>query len=171
VLRVTPHQQQGQKPRSQEAKTAIVHHPVHQSSSTVFVSGPDRERISVTQLVGASQIGDEDFVTALRQTIEQSGLFAHVLNDKTAKYQLRAVITHIDRTYFGFDMTTSMEVDYTLSRNESTQVVWHKAITSSYTAPFRAALHGNARTQLAAEGAARNNIEQAIQEMSKLGLE
>jgi hypothetical protein len=49
--------------------------------------------------------------------------------------------------------------------------VWHKTITSSYTAPFSAAFVGVTRLRLAMEGAARKNIEQAIQDISQLRLE
>lgn len=153
--------------------TAVPHFPVHQSPSTIVVSVPGGGGTSVTiLLVWASPIWGKDFATALQQSMEQSRLFAHVVKDGTANYQLRAFITKFDPPpLFGLSMTVSMEVDYTLSRNESKQVMWHKAITSNYTEPFSAAFRGSTRLQLATEGAARNNIEQAIQEMSQLGLE
>jgi len=54
---------------------------------------------------------------------------------------------------------------------EPKQVVWHKALTSGHTAPFSAAFVAATRLRLAMEGAARMNIEQAIQEISQLRLE
>jgi hypothetical protein len=155
----------GAKP---EAMTAVLTIPVHQSPSTVAVSvlgGRD------TSAMGASQISDEDFATALRQSIEQSKLFARVSDEGTTNYQLQAFITQVNHPYFGASMTVSMEVDYTLSRTQPKQTVWHKTMTSSYTAPFSAAFVGATRLRLAMEGAARRNIEQAIQEISQLRLE
>jgi len=155
----------GAKP---EAMTAVLHLPVHQSPSTVAVlvsGGRD------TSAMGVSQISDEDFTTALRQSIEQSRLFARVLTDGSANYQLQAFIVGVNHPYFGGSMAVSMEVDYTLSRTQPKQVVWHKAMTSSYTAPFSAAFVAATRLRLAMEGAARKNIEQAIQDISQLRLE
>ena len=68
-------------------------------------------------------------------------------------------------------MTVSMEVNYHLARTELKQVVWQRAVSSTYTAPFSEAFVGVTRLRLANEGAARKNIEQAIQEMSQLQLE
>lgn len=154
-----------------EAMTAVLHLPVHQSwqsSSTVSVSVVGG---SPTSSIGMSQISDEDFAAALQQSIEQSKLFARVLTDGTGDYRLLAFIAQLDHPFIGTSLTVSMEVDYTLSRNQSTQVVWRKAITSSYTAPFSAAFVAATRLRLAMEGAARKNIEQAMQEISQLRLD
>jgi hypothetical protein len=155
----------GAKP---EAMTAVVQMSVHQSQSTVVVSVLGG---SPTSAMWKSQISDEDFAVALRQSIEQSRLFAHVLVDGAGSYQLQAFIAQLNQPMFGASMTVSMEVDYTITKSEPKQVVWHKSIVSSYTAPFSAAFAGVTRLRLANEGAARKNIEQAILEMSRLRLE
>jgi len=108
---------------------------------------------------------------ALRQSIEQSGLFAQALKEGSAEYLLQAFIAQINQPFFGSSMTVSMEVNYHLTRTELKQVVWQKAVSSTYTAPFGEAFVAATRLQLANEGAARKNIEQAIQEMSQLRLE
>ncbi len=151
-----------------EAMTAVLHLTAHQSPSTVVVSVLGGR---ATSAMGVSQISDDDFASALRQSIEQSRLFAHALTEGAANYQLQAFITQVNHPFFGTSMTVSMEVDYTLSRNQPKQIVWHKTMTSSYTAPFSAAFAGATRLRLAIEGAARKNIEQAIQEISQLQLE
>jgi len=51
------------------------------------------------------------------------------------------------------------------------QVVWEKVVTSTYTVPFHVNIVAATRALLATEGAARTNIEQAIQEISLLRLE
>jgi len=152
----------------QEAMIAQIHMPVHKSPSNVVVAVIGGRETSV---MGSSQISDEDFAQALRQSIEQSGLFAQALTDGLSKYLLQAFIVQINQPMFGGSLTVSMEVNYTLARTEPKQVVWQKAVSSSYTAPFSEAFVAVKRLRLANEGAARKNIEQAIQEMFQLQLE
>lgn len=155
----------GAKP---EAMTATVQTPIHQSPSTVAVSVLGG---SATSAMWKSQISDEDFAAALRQSIERSKLFAGVPKDGIGNYQLQAFIAQLNQPMFGASMTVSMEVDYTITKSEPKQAVWHKSIVSNYTAPFSAAFVGATRLRVANEGAARKNIEQAILEMSQLRLE
>lgn len=151
-----------------EAMIAQIHLPVHKSPSNIVVAVIGGRE---TQATGASQISDEDFSHALRQSIEQSGLFAQALNEGSSKYLLQAFIVKINQPMIGLSMTVSMEVDYALARTEPKQVLWQKAVSSTYTAPLSEAFVGVTRLRLANEGAARENIEQAIQEMSQLQLE
>ncbi len=111
-----------------------------------------------------AQIADEDFAQALRKSIMQSGLFRKALEKGLATYQLHAFIAQINHPIFGMSSTVvaSMEVNYTLARTTPKEVLWQKAVVSTFTA---------LSLQSAKEGAARKNIEQAIQEMSQLQLE
>jgi hypothetical protein len=68
-------------------------------------------------------------------------------------------------------MTVTMEVEYTVSKIETKERVWRKAISSAYTAAFSEAFIGATRLRMATEGAARKNIEQVMQELSNLHLE
>lgn len=151
-----------------EAMIPQIHLPVHKSQSNVVVEVIGGKETSAMWL---SQISDEDFSHALRQFIEQSGLFTQALKIGSSKYLLQAFIVQINQPVLGVDMTVSMEVNYHLARTELKQVVWRKAISSTYTASFSDAFVGATRLRLANEGAARKNIEQAIQEMSQLQLE
>jgi hypothetical protein len=151
-----------------EAMIAQIHLPIHKSPSNVVVSVIGGRE---TSALGKSEIADEDFSHALRQSIEQSGLFAQALKDGSAEYLLQAFIAQINQPFFGGSMTVSMEVNYSLTRTEPKQVVWQKAVYSTYTAQIGEAFVAATRLQLANEGAARKNIEQAIQEMSQLRLE
>jgi len=138
-----------------------VNAPVHKSLSDVNVTVVGGEEASVMIL---ARIADEDFAEALRESIMQSGLFRKALEKGLATYQLHAFIAQINRPIFGASspVIVSMEVNYTLARTNPKEVLWQKAVVSTYTAPS---------LQLAKEGAARKNIEQAIQEMSQLRLE
>ena len=155
----------GAKP---EAMIAQLNLPIHKSSSDVFVFVMGGK---ATSAMTASQIADEDFAQALRQSIEQSGLFRQARTEGQAKYQLQAFIVQVNQPMFGASITVSMEVNYTLARVEPKQVIWQKAVFSSYTAPWNDAFAAVTRLRHANEGAARQNIERAIQDMSQLKLE
>jgi len=141
---------------------------VHHSSQTVsvFVSGGKE-----TSSVYASQISDKDFAQALRDSIEKSGLFAKAMDTTGGTYRLDAFIGELAQPVLGFDMTVTMEVGYTLSDVRAQKPVWKKSIRSTYTATTKDSIIGATRLQMANEGAARQNIEQAISEMSKLNLD
>ncbi|OQW31570.1 MAG: hypothetical protein A4E19_08130 [Nitrospira sp. SG-bin1] len=155
----------GAKP---EAMLVRMNVPVHQSQSDVSVSVIGGKE---TSTMGASQISDQDFAQALQGSIVQSGLFRKATTNSPAAYRLDAFIVQMNQPMFGASMTVSMEVNYSLARTNPKEVVWQKAITSTYTAPFSEALVGVTRLRMANEGAARKNIEQAINEMSQLKLD
>ncbi|MBH0189856.1 MAG: hypothetical protein HP493_13740 [Nitrospira sp.] len=136
---------------------AEVHQPIHKSPSAVVVSVTGGQATSA--LVGSEQITDEDFAKALRQSIEQSKLFARALREGPATYQLQVWIARINRQ-FRANWIVSMEVNYVLMRTTDQQVVWQKAVLSNYKSMVGPGF-----------GAARENIEQAIQEISQLRLE
>ena len=144
-------------PLKPEAMIAEIHQPIHKSSSAVVVSVTGGQATSA--LVGSEQITDEDFAKALRQSIEQSKLFAHALREGSATYQLQAWIARIYRQ-FNANWIVWMEVNYALTRTTDQQVMWKKAVLSSYKSMVGPGF-----------GAARGNIEQAIQEISQLRLE
>ena len=142
--------------------------PVHKSASDILVAVLGATDVTKLKPI---HITDEDFAQALQESIEKSGLFRKALRDVPGKYLLQAFFTQIDEQIFGIDMTASMEVNYTLARMSPKEVLWEKKISSSHTASMSDSLISITRLQLATEGAARKNIEQAIQEISKLQLE
>ena len=151
-----------------DAMMAQTNRPIYKSSSSVVVAVL---RAHTTPAMLLPRITSEDFTQALRQSIEHSGLFAQAKKDGQASYELQASIAQVDQPMFASSMTVSMDVSYTLARMQPRQVVWEKVVTSTYTVPFDVSFVAATRALLAAEGAARANIEQAIQEMSQLQLE
>jgi hypothetical protein len=133
------------------------HQPIHKSPSAVVVSVTGGQATSA--LVGSEQLADEDFAFALRYSIERSGLFAEALKEGPAKYQLQAWIARIYRQ-FNANWIVWMEVNYTLTRTVDQHVLWQKAVLSNYKSMVGPGF-----------GAARENIAQAIQEISQLRLE
>ena len=119
--------------------------------------------------MGASQISNDAFAQALRDSIDKAGLFAKV-STEGARYRLTGFIGKVDQPMFGFSMTVKMEVSYTLKDTQSGNTVWTRDINSEYTAKASAAFAGVERLRLANEGAARENILQAVTGMAGLTL-
>jgi hypothetical protein len=151
------------KPDAMVAKPVAVTHASSSDVSVTVAGGQD------TSKMGASQISDDAFAQALRDSITQSGLFKAVAATG-GRYKLSAFIGKVDQPMMGFSMTVKMEVSYTLVDTTSGKAVWSKNIASEHTAKASEAFAGVTRLRLANEGAARDNIEQALTEMSTLQL-
>ena len=151
-----------------EAMIPLVPMAVHKSTSDIAIAVLGATDVSAPKPI---RISDEDFAQSLRESFEKSGLFRKVVTDTQAAHQLQAVFVQLDEQIFGLDMTASMEVNYTLASTSPKKVLWEKGISTTHTAAFGESLISITRLQLATEGAARRNIEQAIQEISKLKLE
>jgi hypothetical protein len=67
-------------------------------------------------------------------------------------------------------MTTVMTVLWSLSRNDTRETVWQALIESQHTATAGEAFAGVVRVRKATEGAARENIEAAIQQLAGAAL-
>ena len=145
------------------AKPVAVTHASSADVSVTVAGGQD------TSKMGASQISDDAFAQALRDSITQSGLFKAVAATG-GRYKLSAFIGKVDQPTMGFSMTVKMEVSYTLVDTTSGKAVWSKNVASEHTAKASEAFAGVTRLRLANEGAARDNIEQALAEMSTLQL-
>jgi ABC-type uncharacterized transport system auxiliary subunit len=142
---------------------AVAKHP---ESLSLNVTGG-----SATSAAGASQISNGDFASALSQSIERSGLFAKVIPaGQSSAYHLEVAIVRLQQPMFGFSMTATIETTWTLTHLSDRAVVWQKAITTSHTANAGDAFVGVTRLRLATEGAARDNIQDAINQLGALSL-
>lgn len=138
----------------------------HTSSSDVSVAVSGGKE---TSKMGASQISDDAFAQALRDSITKAGLFKAVA-DTGGRYKLSAFIGKVDQPMMGFSMTVKMEVSYSLIDTASGKTVWTKNIASEHTAKPSEAFAGVTRLRLANEGAAKDNIQQALTELSTMQL-
>jgi hypothetical protein len=154
------------QPSKPDAMVVHVVGPVHKTEADVSVAVSGGKE---TSKMGASQISDEAFATALRGSLEEAGLFRTV-STEGARYRLTGFIGKVDQPMMGFSMTVKMEVSYTLKDTQSGTAVWTKDIESEYTAKASAAFAGVERLRLANEGAARENIRQAVTELQALTL-
>ena len=153
----------GSKP---DAMVAQVVAPVHKNAGDVSIAVSGGKE---TSKMGASQISNDAFAQALRESIERAGLFSNVAADG-ARYRLTSFIGKVDQPTFGFSFTVKMEVSYALKDTKSGNTVWTKDINSEYTATPGQAFAGVQRLRLANEGAARENIRQALTEIGALTL-
>ena len=140
----------------------------------VRAAGPVSESITISVTGGKatdpmmmSQISNADFREALKRSLLSAGLTQSV-PEKDGRYRLDAYIGALDQPFIGGDFTVKMEVGYTLTDVAANKVVWQKSISSSHTARISDTALGVERLRLANEGAARRNIEAAVQELSKL---
>jgi hypothetical protein len=122
-----------------------------------------------TSAAGMSQISNEDFATALRASIEQSKVFAQI-SDTAGDYQLDVYLARLQQPIFGFSMTVTLEADWRLTRKSDHAVVWQKGIETTYTAGAGESVVGTTRLRKANEGAARENISQALALIAGLDL-
>ena len=138
----------------------------HSESVSLNVTGG-----SETSATGASQISNQDFASALGQSIQQSGLFSKIITPgQPGDYHLEVAIVRLQQPMMGFSMTATMETNWALTRESDHSVLWRKAITTSHTAKAGEAFAGVTRLRLATEGAARDNINDAIIQMSTVPL-
>jgi hypothetical protein len=141
---------------------------VHQSPSSLAVSVMGGRE---TSAVGASQISNQDFAQALKDSISKANLFSGIGEVDGSRYQLNAFISRVNQPMMGFSMTVTMEVSYNLVDSQSKKSIWEKSIVSEHTAAAGEAFAGVKRLRLATEGAARQNIESLIRELAKLHLD
>lgn len=140
--------------------------PSQMAAPSVQISGRTSEKVSVFVSGGEPgplKISDEGFAEALRSSIQSSGVFGGVSDQ--GPYRLEAFIGTLSQPMMGFSMTVDMKVSYTLRKGGST--VWQRTIDSTHTATPGEAFVGVTRLRMATEGAARENIRQALQALSR----
>ncbi len=152
--------------------TAMVAAPVmgaaHKSQNAlgIQVSGGQK-----TSAMGFAMISNEDFEKALELSLGKAGLFASVSDSANAHYELNAYIGRVSQPLAGFSMTVTLEVSYSLVESQSHRAVWQKNISSTHTASAGEAFVGTTRLRIATEGAAKQNIEYLLRELSQLTLD
>src|SRR5258708_76900 len=107
----------GSKP---DAMVAQVVAPVHKNDGDVSIAVSGGKE---TSKMGASQISNDAFAQALRESIERAALFSNVATDG-ARYRLTSFIGKVDQPMFGFSFTVNMEVIYALEDTQSGSTVW-----------------------------------------------
>lgn len=151
-----------------EAMIPLAPMSAHKSTAAIAIAVLGATDISAPKPI---RISDEDFAQSIRESFERSGLFRKSVAGTQAAYQLQAVFVQFDHALPGLEVQASMEVNYTLASTTPKKVLWERGIFTTHAVGYGESLMPMTRLQLATEGAARRNIEQAIQEISKLKLE
>jgi hypothetical protein len=153
------------RPEAMATTTAAA--AAHKSAASVMIEVSGGRQTSSTYV---PQISNEDFATALRRSIEQSGAFARVPAALPADYRLIAYIGQLDSPMMGMTVRVDMEVGYQLIDVATNRPVWRKNIKTQYTVPSDKAYAFVDRVRIGNEAAARMNIEQLLAEVAALTL-
>jgi len=134
---------------------------IHPYSVLVKVDG-GRE----TSAVGTSQISSPEFQAAIVDSLTTYGMFKAVLTEGITDYKLEAAILNLQQPLFGFDVTVTIETAWKLTDLKDGRAVISENFINSYTATTGDAFAGVTRLRLATEGAARENIRDALKKIS-----
>lgn len=120
-----------------------------------------------TDATGPSQISSQAFKAAIVESLTTYGVFKTVLTEGNIDYNLEAAILNLQQPLFGFDMTVTIETAWKLTNLKDGSTVMRENLTNSYTATTGDAFAGATRLRLATEGAARENIRDALKKISE----
>lgn len=125
-----------------------------------------------TEPIGQPQVANEAFAEAITETLEETETFAKVKKNKAGNYRLSVIIFNVQQpsSSSGGSASVTMESGWTLTNLLTGDVVWQKALRSTYTAASNSELTFNGRLKKAVEGAARDNIKQGVTEIMRLSL-
>lgn len=148
-------------PRAQAMTTSECGHSLlHGTIGHVSVSGGKS-----TNPLWCSEIGDPEFVEALRQSLQNACILAMAPNVATC--ELEAVLLSTNTPIMGFDFTINASVSYTIFNRPNRNVAYHKVISSSHTATVSDAFVAIDRLRIAQEGCMRKNIQSFIRDVSQ----
>lgn len=120
-----------------------------------------------THPLWTSQIDDAAFREALLASLRSVG-FLSERGDAPLALQVRLV--KLDQPLFGFNMTVTSVVHYTVKDVRNGAVLIDEDVTAEHTATMGDAFVGTKRLQLANEGSARKNIAALIERMNQISV-
>lgn len=123
-----------------------------------------------TEPTGMPQIANEAFDEAITQTLIKAATFAKVQEDKSGSYELDVIIFDVQHPSFGDSASVTIETGWTLTNQLTGEIVWQKALRSTYTASMDSDITFTGRLKKATEGAAKDNIKQGVTEITRLNL-
>ena len=126
--------------------------------------------------IGDARISTEVWLSALTSAIEESHLFAEVVQGElsspgvTPPYELQVDIVDLQEPEFELEMLARLKVAWRLVETESDRVVWERTITSRGRIDPEASWNMSERALMAIQRAVRLNIEAGIERLSQLEL-
>ena len=157
----TPAASEAMIPETASAETT------HPYSVNVTVTGG-----RATEPIGQPQIANDAFTEAITRTLNKTRTFARVKEDKAGNYLLSVIIFNVQQpsSSSGGSASVTMEAGWTLTNLLTGDIVWQKALRSTYTAASNSDLTFTGRLKKATEGAAKDNIKQGVTEIARLNL-
>ena len=123
-----------------------------------------------TEPTGTPQIANDAFDQAITETLIKARTFAKVKNDKAGNYELNVIIFNVLQPSSGESASVTIETGWTLTNRLTGEIVWQKALRSTYTASSESDITFVGRLKKATEGAAKDNIKQGVTEIARLDL-
>ena len=143
----------------------VVVETTHPYSVNVQVTGG-----RATEPTGTPQISNESFDEAISETLRTARTFAKVEDDKIGNYALEVIIFNVHQPGSEGAASVTLETGWTLTNRLSGEVVWQKALRSTYTAAADTDITFVGRLKKATEGAAKDTIKQGVTEITRLEL-
>lgn len=119
-----------------------------------------------TNPLWASQVSNEDFKHAVEDSLLRYRVFSRV-QTSGADYRIEVALKELKQPFVGFTFTVSAKVYWRLTNARSGKVVWQQTIDRHFTAGI-GDIHDAQMLELANEGAIRENIKAALQEIGQL---
>jgi hypothetical protein len=117
-----------------------------------------------THPLGTSEVDNEDFQSALMESMRDHGLLAE---GNAPRYILYAHLLNLQQPLIGLNMTVNAKVNYELVDAVNGQPSQDKTVETEFTSPFGDAFAADERTRLANEGAIRENIREFLTWLSR----
>ena len=89
---------------------------------------------------------------------------------RSGNYELSVIIFDVQQPSSGTTASVTVETGWTLTNRLSGDIVWQKALRSTYTASSDSDVTFVGRLKIATEGAAKDTIKQGVTEISRLDL-
>jgi hypothetical protein len=135
----------------------------HQSSVSIRVESDD---------VQLSTLPVQEFRAAIKSAMIASGIFRRVESGAAGKYEIVVRVTSLDvPAAFAWDIQVRLVANWELWRSETKAAIWKDVIATKYVTTTKDAWGGLTRTKLSTEGAARENIREALEQIGRLKLE
>ena len=123
-----------------------------------------------TEPTGTPQIANDAFDEAITATLTKAKTFAKIQSDRAGNYELNVIIFNVQHPASGDSASVTIETGWTLTNRLTGEIVWQKALRSTYTASSDSDITFVGRLKKATEGAAKDNIKQGVTEIARLDL-
>jgi hypothetical protein len=141
---------------------------------TVPTDSPLKSNMGIKDVTGGretnpmwiSNVSSSDFERALEDSLRSAGLLNPI--PSSGRFQLTADLVRLDQPIFGFDMTVTAAVRYSVVERNSGKEIYARLIPTPFTATVSDAFVGATRLKIATEGTIKKNIEALIDELIRL---